>query len=135
MEKAPNGVEFVNTYGGGTDGTAELNLKGNKEIVAAEGLTKAPKLEDNTFTFAITGNAAADGTPAPMPETTTATNNNGAVNFGPIKFTMENVFGAIPETQDAEVEGETENVSGTDAGTDAGIDLQTLSALRPSPTR
>ena len=61
-------VEFVNTYGEGTGGTAELNLKGNKKIVPDEGLTEAPILTDGTYTFEITGNAAADGTPAPMPQ-------------------------------------------------------------------
>ena len=109
------GVEFVNTYG--ASATAELNLKGNKEIVPGEGLTQAPTLEDDTFTFEITGNAASDGTPAPMPEETTTTNKNGAVSFGPITFTMENVFGTPivaldatdEEEQDAgDVAGETE---------------------------
>lgn len=99
-------VEFVNIYGAGKDGTAELNLKGNKEIVPGEGLTEAPALEDDTYTFEITGNAAEDGTPAPMPAETTATNKSGAVEFGPITFTMENVFGATPATQDVTVEEE-----------------------------
>lgn len=58
-----------------TAGTeAELNLKGNKEIIPGEGLTNAPTLADDTFTFEITGNAADDGTPAPMPENTAAVN-------------------------------------------------------------
>ena len=99
-------VEFVNIYGAGKDGTAELNLKGNKEIVPGEGLTEAPALEDDTYTFEITGNAAEDGTPAPMPAETTATNKSGAVEFGPITFTMENVFGTTPTTQDVTVEEE-----------------------------
>ena len=97
-------VEFVNTYG--KDGKAELNLKGNKEIVPGEGLTEAPALVDDTYTFEITGNAAEDGTPAPMPEKTTATNKSGAVEFGTITFTMENVFGTTPTTQDVTVEEE-----------------------------
>lgn len=97
-------VEFVNTYG--ESGTAELNLKGNKVIVAADGLTGHPALEDGVFTFQITGNAAEDGTPAPMPQTTTTTNQNGAVEFGTITFTMENVFGTTPTTQDVTVEEE-----------------------------
>ena len=97
-------VEFVNTYGAGKDGTAELNLKGNKKIVPGEGLTEAPELVDDTYTFEITGNAAEDGTLAPMPEKTTATNKSGAVEFGPITFTMENVFGTTQTTQDVTVE-------------------------------
>lgn len=97
-------VEFVNTYG--EDGKAELNLKGNKKIVPGEGLTEAPALVDDTYTFEITGNAAEDGTRAPMPAETTATNKSGAVEFGPITFTMENVFGTTPTTQDVTVEEE-----------------------------
>lgn len=97
-------VEFVNTYG--KDGKAELNLKGNKKIVAGEGLTKAPALVNDTYTFEITGNDAADGTQAPMPAETTATNKSGAVEFGTITFTMENVFGTTPTTQDVTVEEE-----------------------------
>lgn len=106
------GVEFVNTYG--ASAKAELNLKGNKEIVPGEGLTQAPTLEDDTFTFEITGNAASDGTPAPMPEETTTTNKNGAVSFGPITFTMENVFGTPIVALDAtdEEEQAVEDVAG-----------------------
>ena len=99
-------VEFVNTYGEGTDGTAELNLKGNKKIVPDEGLTDAPDPIDGTYTFEITGNAASDGTPAPMPQAVTTTNQKGAVEFGPIIFTMENVFGTTQTTQDVTVEEE-----------------------------
>ena len=99
-------VEFVNTYGEGTGGTAELNLKGNKKIVPDEGLTEAPILTDGTYTFEITGNPASDGTPAPMPQAATTTNQNGAVAFGPITFTMENVFGTTQTTQDVTVEEE-----------------------------
>lgn len=105
-EDGATSVEFVNIYGAGKDGTAELNLKGNKEIVPGEGLTEAPALVDDTYTFEITGNAASDGTPAPMPQTTTAKNKSGAVEFGPITFTMENVFGTTPTTQDVTVEEE-----------------------------
>lgn len=105
-------VEFVNTYGAGEDGTAELNLKGNKEIVPGEGLTEAPALVDDTYTFEITGNPASDGTPAPMPQTTTAKNKSGAVEFGTITFTMENVFGgtASTTTDESEATQETETV-------------------------
>ncbi len=105
-------VEFVNTYGAGKDGTAELNLKGNKEIVPGKGLTEVPALVDDTYTFEITGKAASDGTPAPMPEKTTATNKSGAVEFGPITFSMENVFGttASTTTDESEATQETETV-------------------------
>lgn len=125
-------VEFVNTYG--EDETAELNLKGNKEIVAADGLTEHPALKDGVFTFQITGIAAEDGTPAPMPQTDTTTNQNGEVKFGPIEFTMENVFGATPATQDVTVEeeqtseettAEDETVTAGVSNVNEGIELQT----------
>lgn len=125
-------VEFVNTYG--KDGTAELNLKGNKEIVAADGLTEHPALEDGVFTFQITGNAAEDGTPAPMPQTDTTTNQNGEVKFGPIIFTMENVFGTTHTTQDVateeeqtaeETKAEDETVTAGVSNVNEGVELQT----------
>lgn len=127
-------VEFVNTYGEGTDGTAELNLKGNKKIVPGEGLTEAPDPIDGTYTFEIRGNAAADGTQAPMPAETTATNKSGAVEFGPITFTMENVFGTTQTTQDVTVEeeqtaeettAEDETVTAGVSNVNEGIELQT----------
>ena len=125
-------VEFVNTYG--EDETAELNLKGNKKIVAADGLTEHPALKDGVFTFQITGIAAEDGTPAPMPQTDTTTNQNGEVKFGPIEFTMEKVFGATPATQDVTVEeeqtaeettAEDETVTAGVSNVNEGIELQT----------
>ncbi|HIY55561.1 MAG TPA: VWA domain-containing protein [Candidatus Dorea merdavium] len=146
-EDGATSVEFVNIYGAGKDGTAELNLKGNKEIVPGEGLTEAPALVNDTYTFEITGNAASDGTPAPMPQTTTAKNKSGAVEFGPITFTMEKVFGTTPTTQDVTaeeeqtteettVEGEAEETTDEETtegetvtagvtNTDEGIELQT----------
>ena len=114
------GIEFVNAYGAGTE--AELNLKGNKEIIPGEGLTNAPTLADDTFTFEITGNAADDGTPAPMPENTAAVNKSGAVSFGPITFTMENVFGTSPEAADVTAEEQTAEDAAADAEE---IDVQT----------
>lgn len=113
-------VEFVNTYGAGEDGTAELNLKGNKEIVPGEGLTEAPALVDDTYTFEITGNPASDGTPAPMPQTTTAKNKSGAVEFGTIAFTMENVFGGTASTTTAESEETTTEESADSATAENG---------------
>lgn len=134
-------VEFVNTYGAGKDGTAELNLKGNKEIVPGEGLTDAPDPIDGTYTFEITGIPASDGTLAPMPTAVTTTNQNGAVEFGPITFTMGNVFGTTQTTQDvtaeeeqtaeettvegetATAEGEAEAVAGEEAAVTEGEEI------------
>ena len=87
-------IEFVNAYGTGADGTTRLTLTGSKQLVGVGG-AQAPALKAGQFNFSIVGNAAEDGTPAPMPESATATNaQSGAVSFGPITYTMENVFGA-----------------------------------------
>lgn len=84
-------ADFINTYG--ADAEYALTLSGNKVITGDTGLN-IPVLADGTFTFTVTGNAASDGTPAPMPAETSVTNQSGAVSFGPIVYTMENVFGA-----------------------------------------
>ena len=87
-------IEFVNAYGTGADGTTRLTLTGSKQLVGVGG-AQAPALKAGQFNFSIVGNAAEDGTPAPMPESATATNaQSGAVSFGPITYTMEKVFGA-----------------------------------------
>lgn len=118
-------IEFVNAYGTGTDGATTLTLAGSKQLVGVNG-AQAPVLEAGRFNFSIVGNAATDGTRAPMPESLTATNaKSGAVSFGPITYTMENVFGAEAAatdesaTADEAVEGEaaaTESVETYTAG-------------------
>lgn len=92
-----DGLVFTNAYGTGTEGTTELTLAGNKNLTGVDGAT-APALEDGMFEFIITGE---DG--APMPETTTVTNVGKGVSFGPITYSMENVFGA-QETESTEGE-------------------------------
>ncbi|MDM8299496.1 Spy0128 family protein [Collinsella tanakaei] len=120
-----NGLEFVNTYGTGE--AAEVTLGGNKTLTGIDGAV-APALESGMFEFTITGK---DG--APMPETTKVTNEGSAISFGPIKYTMENVFGTdtadettvteddaaeqtdeAVETEGAELEGEATEVETTD---------------------
>lgn len=116
-------IEFVNAYGTGTDGSTTLTLAGSKQLVGVDG-AQAPVLEAGQFNFSIVGNAAEDGTPAPMPETTTAANaQSGAVSFGPITYTMENVFGAEAAatdesaTADEAVEGEAAATEGVETYT------------------
>ncbi|OUO63547.1 FctA domain-containing protein [Collinsella sp. An268] len=93
-------IEFVNAYGTGTDGATTLTLAGSKQLVGVNG-AQAPALKAGQFNFSIVGNAATDGTRAPMPESATATNaQSGAVSFGPITYTMENVFGAKASATD-----------------------------------
>ena len=93
-------IEFVNAYGTGTDGATTLTLAGSKQLVGVNG-AQAPALKAGQFNFSIVGSAATDGTLAPMPESETATNaQSGAVSFGPITYTMENVFGAKASATD-----------------------------------
>lgn len=80
-----NALEFVNTYGYGQ--STELYLKGNKVIAAKDGLMP-PALTGGEYQFTITGSQGA-----PLPETTTVTNQGSNIEFGPITYTMENVFG------------------------------------------
>lgn len=98
-----NSLTFVNTYGYGE--SAEINLKGNKVISAREGLNP-PALTGGEYQFTITGSEGA-----PLPQTTTVSNAGSNVSFGPITYTMENVFGSEqavenPTTEEM-VEGET----------------------------
>ena len=98
-----NSLTFVNTYGYGE--SAEINLKGNKVISAREGLNP-PALTGGEYQFTITGSEGA-----PLPQTTTVSNAGSNVSFGPITYTMENVFGNEPAIEDPTteemVEGET----------------------------
>lgn len=92
-----DGLVFTNAYGTGTEGTTELTLAGNKNLTGVNGAT-APALEDGMFEFIITGE---DG--APMPETATVGNVGKGISFGPITYSMEDVFGA-QETESTESE-------------------------------
>lgn len=104
------GIEFVNTYGDASD--KQINLIGNKVIKGANEDSNPPELQGGEYTFTLIGH---DG--APMPEgatgdTVTAKNDaDGFVTFGPITFTMENVFGDEPAT------GETTDPDQGEAGT------------------
>ena len=108
-----NGIEFVNTYGAASE--KQIELTGNKVIKGANEYSNPPKLKAGDYTFTLTGH---DG--APMPDdatgdTVTAKNDdNGLVTFGPITFTMENVFG------DDSATGETTDPDQGEAGTTDG---------------
>lgn len=111
-------IEFVNAYGTGADGSTTLTLAGSKQLVGVDG-AQAPALEAGQFDFSIVGNAATDGTPAPMPESATADNaQSGAVSFGPITYTMENVFGAEAAATDESAAAD-ETVEGEAAATES----------------
>ena len=86
-----NGLKFQNTYS--TGGPIEVGLSGIKVLKAGEGLT--PAIIEGKFTFTVT----SDGAAAPMPEHTTATNDaNGNVDFGDIKFTLDDLNKALGAT-------------------------------------
>lgn len=89
------GVEpvFENVYG--TD-AADAALAGTKKLQADEGLT--PGDITGKFTFTVT----ADEAGAPMPEHTTVTNDAaGNVDFGKIRFTLDDLNRALGVTTDA----------------------------------
>lgn len=86
-----NGLEFKNAYS--TGDPIEVGLSGVKILKAGEGLT--PASIKGKFTFTVTSDDAA----APMPQKTTATNDaNGNVDFGSIKFSLDDLNKALGAT-------------------------------------
>ncbi len=78
------GIAFANTYG--TD-AVQLDLIGSKVLSVPEGLT-GPDDITGAYTFTLSG-----ATGAPMPDTTTATNEkSGTVAFGPITFSQAGTY-------------------------------------------
>lgn len=109
-----NGLKFQNTYS--TGGPIEVGLSGIKVLKAGEGLT--PASIEGKFTFTVTSDDAA----APMPEHTTATNDaNGNVDFGDIKFTLDDLNKALGTngTRAADADDETKGASSEEAATGA----------------
>ena len=105
------GLKFQNTYS--TGGPIEVGLSGVKVLKAGEGLT--PASIEGKFTFTVTSDDAA----APMPEHTTATNDaNGNVDFGNIKFTLDDLNKALGVT----------NTRAADAGSSAASEGESQSA-------
>lgn len=97
-----NGLKFQNTYS--TGGPIEVGLSGVKILKAGEGLT--PASIEGKFTFTVT----SDDVAAPMPQKITATNDaNGNVDFGSIKFTLDDLNKALGAT----------NTRAADAGSSA----------------
>lgn len=82
------GLKFENTYS--TGDPVQVGLSGVKTLQAAPGLD--PASIEGKFTFTVTSDDAA----APMPERTTAKNTaNGSVDFGSIKFTLDDLNRAL----------------------------------------
>ena len=109
-----NGLVFENVYS--TGGPIEMGLSGIKNLNACEGLT--PASIEGKFTFTVTSDDAA----APMPQSTTATNDaNGNVDFGNIEFTLDDLNKALGTngTRAADADDETKGASSEEATTGA----------------
>ena len=109
-----NGLVFENVYS--TGGPIEMGLSGIKNLKAGEGLT--PASIEGKFTFTVT----SDDPAAPMPQSTTATNDaNGNVDFGNIEFTLDDLDKALGTngTRAADADDETKGASSEEAATDA----------------
>ena len=82
------GLKFENAYS--TGDPVQVGLSGVKTLQAAPGL--APASIEGKFTFTVTSDDAA----APKPERTTANNAaDGSVDFGTIKFTLDDLNRAL----------------------------------------
>ena len=83
-----NVLEFKNVYS--TGDPVAMGLSGLKVLKADPGLT--PASIEGKFTFTV----SSDDKAAPMPERTTATNDaNGNVDFGNIKFSLDDLNKAL----------------------------------------
>lgn len=110
-----NGLKFQNVYS--TGGPVSVGLSGVKVLKSDVGLT--PASIEGKFTFTVT----SDDTAAPMPECTTAKNDaNGNVDFGNIKFTLDDLNKALGtnSTRAADAAGQGASDQGSVAGADSG---------------
>lgn len=86
-----DGLVFKNVYS--TGDPVSVGLSGMKVLKSDAGLT--PASIEGKFTFTVT----SDDKAAPMPQKTTATNDaNGNVDFGSIKFTLDDLNKALGAT-------------------------------------
>ena len=98
---------FENVYGADA---VDAALAGTKKLQAAEGLTPADIAGE--FTFTVTPDEAG----APMPERTTATNDTaGNVDFGKIRFTLEDLNRVLGVTDDATDKAEADEADEAEA--------------------
>lgn len=109
-----NGLKFQNVYS--TGDPVSVDLSGKKVLKSDAGLTPA-SIKDK-FTFTVT----PDDPAAPKPEHATATNDaNGNVDFGSIKFTLDDLNKALGSngTHAADADDETKGASSGEAATGA----------------
>lgn len=120
MNLPTGGLAFLNTYATGEP--VSIDLVGSKQLSVPEGLDGTDIT--GKFTFTIEGEAGA-----PMPTRTRTTNDaNGNVDFGSIKFTLEDLLKALGENVETnDAAGEAEG-----AGAVAG-DAAALGESSPTP--
>lgn len=109
-----NGLKFQNVYS--TGDPVSVGLSGVKVLKSDAGLTPASIKEK--FTFTVT----SDDTAAPKPERTVVKNDaNGNVDFGSIKFTLDDLNKALGSngTRAADADDETKGASSGEAATGA----------------
>lgn len=109
-----DGLVFKNVYS--TGDPVSVGLSGMKVLKSDAGLTPA-SIKDK-FTFTVT----SDDPAAPKPEHATATNDaNGNVDFGSIKFTLDDLNKALGSngTRAADADDETKGSSSEEAATGA----------------
>ena len=109
-----DGLVFKNVYS--TGAPVSVGLSGMKVLKSDAGLT--PASIEGKFTFTVTSDDAA----APMPQKATANNDaNGNVDFGDIKFTLDDLNKALGTngTRVADADDETKGASSEEAATDA----------------
>lgn len=109
-----DGLKFQNVYS--TGDPVSVDLSGKKVLKSDAGLT--PASIKNKFTFTVT----PDDSAAPKPERATSTNDaNGNVDFGSIKFTLDDLNKALGSngTRAADADDETKGASSGEAATGA----------------
>lgn len=112
-----NGLVFENAYS--TGDSIEVGLSGIKILKAGEGL--APASIEGKFTFTVT----SDDKAAPMPQKTTATNDaNGNVDFGSIKFSLDDLNKALGSTNTGATDTDNSAASKVDAQGSQGAEGQ-----------
>lgn len=112
-----NGLVFENAYS--TGDPIEVDLSGIKILKAGKGL--APASIEGKFTFTVT----SDDKAAPMPQKTTATNDaNGNVDFGSIKFSLDDLNKALGSTNTGATDTDNSAASKVDAQGSQGAEGQ-----------
>lgn len=109
-----DGLKFQNVYS--TGDPVSVGLSGKKILKSDAGLT--PASIEGKFTFTVTSDDAA----APMPERTMATNGaNGNVDFGNIKFTLDDLNKALGtnSTHATDAAGQSASDQGSAASADS----------------